>query len=112
MDERYIVLTVPFKYGCNWYSPIKNFIPEYLFFKDVELFGVEFNDFCREIRIALKHPEFPKISEDERIPQYSLDEAKEKFPLIFRLSDMESSYDNVRVSDKESIIDETKPLLI
>jgi hypothetical protein len=51
------------------------------------VFGIQWNDYQHYIGIAFTHPEFPIVPDYERVPEYSITEARKKFPFIFELEE-------------------------
>ena len=83
--SRVIVLQVDIEFDdVNWSDPIRKFVPNELMFKEVKLFGARVGSFYRTFEIAIYHPKFPERGGNINFPVYSIDEAKEKFPFIFR----------------------------
>ena len=48
------------------------------------LFGVEIEDWGRNLMIAIYNPKFNIVPDDQRIPRYDIETAKKEFPFLFR----------------------------
>lgn len=84
---RLIAISILTPKNISWGTPLRNFLDHYCIVfneKEAHLFGVEITNFRRRVEFAIQNSKFKVVPEDERIPRYDLETAREKFPFLFK----------------------------
>lgn len=52
--------------------------------EECRLFGIRQEDFGRWVQVAVFNEKLPVVPEGKKVPVFEVDEAKEKYPFLFR----------------------------
>lgn len=88
--ERLIVIELILARNISWETTIREIMSQekdvYNLFNETEthLFGIQLSKFGRSLELAIYNPKFEMVPDNEIIPRYNLETAREKFPFLFK----------------------------